>query len=300
MRGKAFAVAMGLCALALPASAQIIATSIPRAESAGQGKSATTGEKFALHFMVSPLSKWSYGELYIDYNLLLGSIKGSPNSKFLLAGEAAFALGSDFSVGVGGWYNKIGAHAFDFNGVVALPAYQGVSLGARIDTDIKIYEGHVGLFYKDVGIQGGVVKTTGRIGPNLTITSVAGTPTTGLEPIPITYPDAKTTDWDLFGVYKHSFGHTGSPRLGLALGAGMYRKEGIAEGSPLRAAESSTVFTTFGSLNLDLFKGLGLDVSYWYVAAPSSIAGTGDFANDRFSSDAQSRFTVGLAYTFSH
>ena len=296
MRLKAVVMAMALCGLALPASAQIIATSIPRAEGAGKGKAAGTEERFAFHIMGSPLAKWNFGELYLDYSDVIGTIHSTPNSNFLFAAEAVLAAGSDFSIGVGGWYNKIGSHEFDFSG---RPFDQGVynitgNIYAVLDTDIKTYEGHVGLFYKDFGVQGGIVNTTGSVGPNGHLTAVHGQPATA----PFTLearPDAKTTDWDLFGVYKHSFGsrRTGSTQVGLSVGAGMYRKQGVT-GSPLRSDKDLTVFSGFATLNLDLYKGLGIDVSYWYVAKTDADTPAGPVAGK-----SQSRFTVGVGYTFS-
>jgi hypothetical protein len=303
MNTKLFAMAaMGLCTLALPASAQIIATSIPREETAGTGKGVTGVEKkFAFHVMGSPLAKWNYSELYLDPNDVFGTIHGTPNSNFLFAGEAVFAAGTDFSIGVGGWYNKIGGHQFDFAGYSVVPEPEApagsLNINAVLDTDIKAYEGHIGLFYKDVGIQGGVVKSSGSVGPNGQITAVNGRSLSA--PFTLHSPDANTTDLDLFGVYKHAFGGKGgSPvRAGLALGAGIYRKRGISSGSPLRRPDDNTVFSGFATLNLDFYKGLGIDVSYWYVGGTGTFNPGSGFSS--FAGDSQSRFTVGLGYTFS-
>lgn len=291
MKTKAFAVAtLGVWSLGSTASAQIIATSIPRAEAVG-----AAGEKrWAFHVMGTPFAKWNYGELYLDPSDVFGTIEGNPNSDLLFAGEIVFAAGSSLSIGLGGWYNKIGTNEFDFTGFDVAGAADFADIGAVLDTDIKTYEGHVGIFYKDVGIQGGIVKTTGRLGPTARITMFNGVPISG-EPFPFSVPDAETTDWDVFGVYKHGFGgRDGQGRAGLAIGAGIYRKQGIAGGSPLRLPDDQTVFSGFATLNVNVYKGLGIDVSYWYVGPTGET-----FEGEEFPDDSQSRFTVGIGISMS-
>ena len=71
LRGLTLA-CLGVAALAGPASAQIIATSIPREGGGGTGGSE---KKFALHLMVSPLSKWTYNAaVFYERNGVTGRI----------------------------------------------------------------------------------------------------------------------------------------------------------------------------------------------------------------------------------
>ncbi|HSB61285.1 MAG TPA: hypothetical protein VLI67_06175, partial [Vicinamibacteria bacterium] len=286
MKTKGFlTVVLGLWALASPASAQIIATSIPRADTVG----AAAEKRWAFHVMGSPFAKWNYGELYLDPSDVFGTIQGTPNSDFLFAGEILFAAGTNFSIGVGGWYNKIGANEFDFDGFDVTGVAGFADIGAVLDTDIKTYEGHLGIFYKDVGIQGGIVKSTGKLGPTARITRFEGVPISG-DRFPFSVPDAETTDWDVFGVYKHGFGgRDGQGRAGLAIGAGIYRKQGIAGTSPLRLPTDETVFSGFATLNVNLYRGIGIDVSYWYVGPTGET-----FGGEEFPDDSQSRFTIGI------
>ena len=295
MKTKGFlTVVLGLCALASPASAQIIATSIPRADTVG----AAAEKRWAFHVMGSPFAKWNYGELYLDPNDVFGTIQGTPNSDFLFAGEIVFAAGTNFTIGLGGWYNKIGTNEFDFVGFDVTGAAGFADISAVLDTDIKTYEGHVAIFYKDVGVQGGLVRTTGRLGPNGRVTLVNDIPVNA--PFTLSVGDAETTDWDVFGVYKHGFGgRDGEGRAGLAIGAGIYRKQGIAGASPLRLPDDQTVFTGFATLNINVYKGLGIDVSYWYVGPTAETRGEGIFAGQDFANDSQSRFTVGLGISVS-
>lgn len=302
MRTRAFpvAAAVALCALAAPASAQIIATSIPKEFATG-----TAGEKkWAFHIMGSPFAKWKYGEVYIgaiddSVALSLGNVQATPNSDYLFAGEVAFKAGENWSVGVGGWYNKVGKTVYTFDGDNLDFDGNVFGLVADLDGDLSLYEGHVGLFYKDIGLQAGIVRTTGQIGTNVT----ARTFRFGGQEFPCTsdcqfaVPTDKgdTTDWDAFVVYKRSWG--GSNPVGVSLGAGVYVKQGVTD-SPLRDAVNKNVFSGFATANIGVYKGLGIDTSFWYIDKTDAI-GSGDTRLGTRGNDNQYRFTVGLGYTFS-
>jgi hypothetical protein len=305
MKTKVVAIAvMGLGALVAPASAQIIATSIPRAESATPGKAAAGQKKFAFHILAAPLSKWKYGEVFIgpatgpDF-LYNGIVDSNPNSKVLLAGEVAFALGDKWSLGLGGWWNKIGSTTYHFAGKSTLLFLKGNPVvNATFDTpgDTKIYEGHLNLFYKDVGIQAGIIRTNGKIGgtlSNLVFTGPGGTfPVPGIQAGD--FGQATLTDKDAFVVYRRS-GGTHTP-WGVSIGAGAYRKQGNLD-SQLRLGEDHTVFTAFGTVTVGIYKGFGIDASYWYIGKTKSFDVGGAVSAE---SPIQSRFTLGLGYSFSH
>jgi hypothetical protein len=286
-------------ALAAPASAQIIATSIPGEGAAGGGTG--SGKRFALHLMASPVSKWRYNELIggvLDRGdrifLDSGVFTGTPNSDFLLAGELAFRLSDSWSAGVGGWYNKVGKVDYRFNIDSLIITADDVftdSLTGSLDGDLTVSEGHVNLFYKDFGIQGGIVKTRSTITNSRIETSVSpdniGQPLGSVEG-----DENKATDLDLYGVYKMAGGE--SRPWSLSVGAGIYRKKGNTE-SGQRLAEDQTLPSGFVAGSVTVWKGLGIDASYWYVGKTKAVAGDGVV-----SSNTASRFTIGVGYTFSN
>jgi hypothetical protein len=294
MRSKvwvAAAAGLGFLALGSPATAQIIATSIPREAPAGRGAAAAE-TRYAFHLFASPFAKWKYGEVYLGGGVA-GAVQATPNSDFMLAGEGAFRLNDDFSFTAGGWYNKVGSTDFDFSGdVIAAPP---LPFEGTIEGDVSLYEFHAGLFYRDFGIQGGIVKGSGSVGPNGTLTSVnrrAVSP-----PVAFSEPSnsAKTTDYDLFLVYKRSGGK--KYPWAVSVGTGVYWKQGIqtATESPLRLPEDVTVATGFATFNVQLYKGLGIDASLWYIGG-TDYAG---LSTNQESPDAQGRFTIGIGYSFS-
>ena len=308
MQARTVAIAaLVLGGLAAPAAAQIIATSIPRSIAGG-------GEgRWAFHVMGSPFAKWKYGEVYIgrlddSVDVSLGNVQATPNSDLLLAAEAVFKAGENWSVGIGGWYNKVGETIYTFDGdhlsLNSPPGLQFFGTTADLGGDLNLYEGHIGLFYRDFGLQAGIVKTTGRIGTTVRIRSFTfhefpGAPT---EPCTsdceFTVPTDKgdTTDWDAFLVYKRAWGN--SNPSGLSLGAGLYRKQGVTD-APLRSDEDATVFSGFATLNIGVYKGLGIDTSFWYIDKTDAI-GSGDTRLGTRGTDNQYRFTIGLGYTFSN
>lgn len=286
-------------ALAVPASAQIISTSLPSA-TAGAAR-----DKFSAHIMVTPFAKWDYKEVYAYEQDLgagfaagdLGLIKGTPNSDFMAAAEMAFALGnSNWSVTIGGWYNKIGNKNFTFEGTFYTVLPNGdvdvvESETATIPMDLTLYEGHLGIFYKAVGIQGGIVHTDQESNGDFLGNVIGSDPP---QDFPAYAPfNEKTNDYTAFGVVRMS-----RERWGVSAGAGAYFKQGITD-SPLRFSEDKVVFSGFVTGSVNVFKGLGIDASYWYIGKTDAVK---EFASNvvasGLESDAQSRFTVGIGYSF--
>lgn len=286
-----------------PASAQIISTSIPKADAAGQAQE----KKFALHVMASPLSKWRYNEIvagaweddFGDLHSDIGLFSGTPNSDFLLAGEAVVRAGRSITIGFGGWYNKVGKVNYDFN-VNTYNFDTGTledNVTGTLQGDLKLTEGHASVFYKDIGVQAGVVRTKSTLTASQIRTSNfpdnIGQPLGSIE----VDENSSATDWDLYGVYKYSGqtrGQSGRP-FGLSAGAGIYNKQGSTE-SAQRSAEDQVVFSSFFTGTVDVYKGLGVDVSYWYIAKTEADFGTGTPVS---SEKATNRFTIGVSYTFS-
>lgn len=305
MKTKVVAIAiLGLGAFVAPASAQIIATSIPRADSGGKAAE----KKFAFHVLAAPLAKWKYGEVFIGDigpDLAVGTVQAKPNSDFLLAGEVAFKAGRHWTVGVGGWYNKVGNTTYGFDGDVLFSDGFG-QMTVDLGGDLTIYEGHANLFFKDIGIQAGVVRTSGTIGDNAKYKTFTfdGQPFKCTDLLSasdcnnnaIDVFKGNTTDWDVFAVYKHAWG--GKSPLSISLGAGGYRKQGSSD-TPLRSTDSTTVFTAFATASVSVYKGLGLDASFWYIDKTDATKGEGSLASKSAGTDSQSRFTIGLGYTFS-
>lgn len=309
MKMKAFAMATaGLCTLASPASPQIIATSIPRAEAAGTGKGVSVGEKkWAFHIMASPFAKWKINSYVeepkgVEVPDFQQASSTDSASKFIGAAELAFKAGSDVTVGLGGWYNELGTADVVFFEIEPLALVQQTGLLALAGTaqsKIRVFELHGNVFWRDVGLQVGLVKTrsqytnllrgaelvrvdlnTGRILP----------PETTVIDLPITSPAASTTNWDAFAVYKRGSQSSSSRPWGISVGAGLYRDN----------QSESTTFSGFATGSLQLYKGFGLDVSYWYVGGKKQTAGQqalADFLEGAIETNL-SRFTIGVGYSF--
>jgi hypothetical protein len=308
MRSKAFAMtALGLCALAVPASAQIIATSIPRAEAAGTGKGVTVEEeKWALHLMASPFAKWkinSYveepkGAEVPDFQQASSTDSAS---KFIFAGELAFKVGSDVSIGIGGWYNELGTADvtfFELEPAVVVQSTGLLALAGTAQSKMNVFEFHGNVFWRDVGVQVGVVKTKSDV-----TTLLAGAEradfnfNTGqvelrtlLADLALDLPEQKTTNWDAFLIYKKGSESGASRPWGVSVGAGMYRDN----------QSKGTSFSGFLTGSVQIWKGLGLDASYWYVGTKEQTAGQqalGDLLGDAIETNL-SRFTIGIGYSF--
>jgi hypothetical protein len=285
---------LGMAALAPPASAQIIATSIPR-EDLGGGTGA--GEsRFALHLMASPFAKWNInswvenpkGAEFPDFQQAATTDSAS---KFIGAAEVAFAAGDDFTIGVGGWYNTLGEPDVD---VFELDLPNAVAFGGVATTKLRVSEVHGNIFYRNIGVQVGLVHTsstlTGFRAGSVVVNLDTGDVATFDEDVAIDDQEAQTTNnWDAFLVYKTSGGL--DTRWGLSLGAGIFRDV---------EAESSK-FSGFATASVEIFKGLGIDASYWYVGGSSpSVArqGVEDLLENTNIADDMSRFTIGIGYTF--
>lgn len=289
---------LGVAAVSAPASAQIIATSIPR-EDIGGGTGA--GEsRFALHLMASPFAKWkinSYverpkGSEFPDFQQAATTDSAS---KFIGAAEVAFAVGDDVSVGVGGWYNTLGEPDVD---VFELDFPNTVAFGGVATQELRVSEIHGNVFYKDIGVQVGLVHTSakltgfraGSVVVDLdTFDTVTFDRDITLSELNLTEETNTTNNWDAFLVYKKS-GPAGSNPWGVSLGAGVYHD----------TEASSSKFSGFATASVGIFKGFGIDASYWYVGAAKPTSAQRDLADllDNAVSDNLSRFTIGVGYTF--
>lgn len=290
MRIKASSVAVAaflLGGLAAPATAQIIATAIPKSISGG-------GEgRWAFHVMYSPYAKWRINTFQEDEVSFL-STTDDPKSDFLGAAEVAFKAGDNVTFGLGGWLNNVGTNTGEYAFFLADPA-GSVLLAGPIDLDVKYTEGHANVFYKDLGVQFGIVHSSSTVraisaevafiddieidpGPfNDALPSVAGVKDTA-------------NDWDAYLVYKTGGTSGNDTNWSFSLGGGVYRYDIVKK----------SVFSGFATATLGIFKGLGVDASYWYVGKTKRSELQRALADAGVDLDQNlSRFMVGVSYTFS-
>jgi hypothetical protein len=246
------AVALGLAVMAAPATAQIIATSIPKSIAGG-------GEgRWAFHLMWAPYAKWNIATFEEDPTAFLAT-KGDPKSDFLGAAEVAFRAGENVSIGLGGWYNKVGNDSAEYAFFLADPE-GSVFLAGPVNRDVEHLEGHVNVFYKSLGVQFGIVHNTTQIN-----TITADVATVDDIPIPIDIANEILTDvagvedtandWDSYLVYKVGGTTANDSNWSFSLGGGVYHYDIV----------SKTVPSFFATATVGLYKGLGIDASYWYV-----------------------------------
>jgi len=278
---------LGLAVLAAPARAQIIATSIPKSIAGG-------GEgRWAFHLMWAPYAKWNIATFEEDPTAFLAT-KGDPKSDFLGAAEVAFKAGDAVTIGLGGWYNKVGNDSAEYVFFLADPD-GSVFLSGPVNRDVKHIEGHVNVFYKSLGVQFGLVHNTTQIN-----TITADFATVDDIPIPLDVANGLLTDvagvedtandWDSYLIYKAG-GSTGSDNnWSFSLGGGIYHYDIV----------SKTVPSFFATATLGIYKGLGVDGSYWYVGKTdrSELQQALSDAGVDFD-QSLNRLMVGVSYTFS-
>ncbi len=281
---------LALLALAAPASAQVTSVSVPDEDPASASAANLDESWFAIRLTVAPLAKWKIDLAHVDPardTLSMGT--ADPSSKVLLAAESAFLAGDGLQVTLGGWYENVGPETF---------TTYSLSSGfvVNLDTDLKVWEGHAGLFYRGFGVQGGVVRTTGTVNDaTLAGVVVRGTPGVFAAGAATAFAFNATraqqigdfparTDVHGYVVYKGTY-----DRVGYALGAGAYRFDDGGTGR----TEQRTVPSAFVNASVDLWHGLGVDASYWYIAR-SELAETAGLPTD----DGLGRLTIGVSYTF--
>jgi len=288
MQARTFAVAALLSgALAAPATAQIIATSIPKSVGGG-------GEgRWAFHLMWSPYAKWNISTFEEDPRAFLAT-KGDPKADFLGAAEVAFKAGESAQIGLGGWYNKIGNDSAEYAFFLADPAGD-VFLAGPLNRDVTYAEGHINAFYKSLGLQFGLVHSTHHI--NTITADVAQLNGVDFDPAianqfltDVEGVEDTANDYDGYLVYKTGgTGGTGAD-WSFSLGGGFYHYKIV----------SKTVPSAFATVTVGLFKGLGVDASYWYVGKTKRTELQDALSDAGIDLDQNlSRWMVGVSYTFS-
>ena len=250
-----------------------------------------------VHLMASPFAKWKINSYQEDpkgaeFPTTQFAATTDSKSKFIFAGELALAAGDDLTVGVGGWYNTLGEPDVD---VFLLNVDDDLALFGAAKQKVRVSELHANVFYDSIGLQVGLVRTSTAL-KSLRAGSAIATLSTGriitlTEDFPATGDNAEETsvsNWDAFAVYKTG-GHEGA-RWSLSLGAGGYRDTDT----------DTTTFSGFVTGSVNVYKGLGIDASYWYVGGKKRTAAQRNLADalDSAIADNLSRFTVGVGYTF--
>ena len=278
--------ALLLGAWTAPAAAQIIATSIPKSVSGG-------GEgRWAFHAMWSPYAKWNINTFQEDPTSFLAT-KGDPKADLLLAGEVAFKAGDSASIGIGGWYNKIGNHSAEY-AFFGVDPDGDVFLSGPINLDVKYTEGHINAFYKSLGVQFGYIHSTSTVN-----TITADVAEINGEPVPVEFVNPFLTtvegaqdvanDYDGYLVYKTGGEGGGNTNWSFSLGGGFYHYDIVKK----------TVPSAFATVTLGLFKGLGVDASYWYVGKTKRTELQDVLDDIGLELDQNlSRWMLGVSYTF--
>jgi hypothetical protein len=290
MQARTIAVAaLLLGALAAPATAQIIATSIPKSIAGG-------GEgRWAFHLMYSPYAKWKINTFVEDPSSFLAT-SGNPKSDFLGAAEVAFKAGDSATIGVGGWYNKIGNKTNDYAFFTVTEDGSAVLFAGPTDLDVTYTEGHANIFYKDLGLQFGIVHNSRTVRAiTADVAEVNG------DPFPLDIADqiladtvvgAKDTanDYDGYLIYKVGGTSGNDTNWSFSLGGGFYRYDILKK----------TVPSAFATATLGIYKGLGVDASFWYVGKTKRSELQEALADAGVDLDQNlSRWMVGVSYTFS-
>jgi hypothetical protein len=283
--------ALALGALAAPATAQIIATSIPKSIAGG-------GEgRWAFHLMYSPFAKWKINTFEEDpaaSNFLATS--GNPKASFLGAAEVAFKAGDAVTLGVGGWYNKIGNKTSDYLFLGVNNQGDSVLFAGPMNLDVSYTEGHANLFYKDLGVQFGLVHNSRTVNAiSADIAQVGGLPgdldqANALLNANVVGAKDTANDTDGYLIYKAGGNSGNDTNWSFSLGGGFYRYDIVKK----------TVPSAFATATVGLYRGLGVDASYWYVGKTKRselqrllAAGGADLDQNL------SRWMVGVSYTFS-
>jgi len=283
--------ALALGALAAPATAQIIATSIPKSISGG-------GEgRWAFHLMYSPYAKWrinTFQEGVTPEQVLFFATGGKPKSSFLGAAEVAFKAGDSATLGVGGWYNKIGKNTADYAFLLS-NADGSFLIAGPLENDLSYTEGHVNAFYKDLGVQFGIVhssRTVNSITANVAFLDDIEIDPALVNPFLTDVNGTKETanDYDGYLIYKVGGTSGNDTNWSFSLGGGFYRYDIVKK----------TVPSAFATATVGIYKGLGVDASFWYVGKTKRSELQQALRDAGLDLDQNlSRWMVGVSYTFS-
>ena len=257
--------------LSVPASAQIISTSVPKDIS---GK---TEKKWSLHLMASPYAKWQINDFVTGFDCADFSgprnqecaltLKLNRASRPLLVAEVAFNATESLTLTAGGWFNKLGTSAPELDARLAGSGQSVIGGSFPFDESDhgNISEFHLGLFYKSFGIQGGTIMVSKDL-----------------------FFEQSRTDSDFYFVLKPNVG-----KVGVSAGVGAYRTGKFEVTDPtfgLISADAVSRLSAFGTVSVPVVKGLSVDGSFWWINKSSG-------AKDLGLSDGMARFMIGVGYS---
>jgi hypothetical protein len=252
---------------AAPARAQIIFTIPPQAAANGEYP---TG----WHVMAGP-SAWDFGYTRTEFDT------AKSRTGFLVAGDFSKRVSKSVAVGGGGWYNGVSEYSVDGWSDINNP-YAQSDITHVLGRNLFSVYGSV--FYKNVGVQAGVVPVSVR---HTVITKATGAS--------VSDDDGGQVDTTVFGVVRLGPNDQELLKTSIAVGWGIQRFGARPEDAGIGdvpASPASIVFSGFGAFSVYLFKGLSADMSFWYTFGDEA-GGVKDVGNrDQF------RGTFGLGYHF--
>jgi hypothetical protein len=283
-----FAAAVAMT-LAASASAQIISTSIPKGEQA-------QNEQGVNFHLMGGYTYWDFAS--IEKAKKENTSGSGGHNGVIAAGDVVFRVNKDVSIGAGGWFNKISDVTII---CTSGPCLLGDFESSSTDTGskLKAYSLYGSLFYKKVGVQGGLVHSSENEDVSLVRQDSA---------VLTSSDTTKSSDFDLFAVYRG-----GGKKSSFSAGVGIYHYAAIPaqdirvlfNGTPaillpsgepfilnLPGQESTTSLSAFANASVNVVSHVSLDASFWFIGPSGKDAVTGDRLNDT-----ATRFTIGVGVT---
>ena len=203
-----------------------------------------------------------------------GQIQGDGSHGFIIAGDVAVRAGTSWSVGGGGWYNKVEPHILSYpdgNPNADTPIFFAYDITSRA----SFYSLYGNVFYKRIGVQGGVV------------------PVRSHETVEIEFTGSGTDDFSQTDSNVFVVGRFGQEKWSATAGAGLHRYGSRAAGEIFylhKDSPAATAATAFVNAAVKLGAGFSVDGSVWYTAADKN-ADTPGIGNA-----SQTRITIGIGY----
>ena len=258
-------VAVTLLCAAVPAGAQIIVTTVPKA------RPTATGDfewPLGAH-LFGGYSFWDFGSTDTEPAL------GEPRDGYLVAADVGKRVSESITVGVGGWYND--TSEYDPNDVI--PRYDVEHRFKR-----SMYSIYGSAFYKIVGIQAGIVPV--RVKQTTTVKATGVT---------VADDDGGQVDATVFAVARLGADEADPMGISVAAGFGIRRygaRDANAGTGTAPASPSSIAAAGFGTFAFKVYRRLSADASFWYSYGDKA----GGFGGVGNRSDL--RASVGIGYQF--
>lgn len=199
----------------------------------------------------------------------------------IVAADFGVKLRESITVGAGGWFNQLSSYTVDgrSSGSTAGPS-DIVHTFSR-----SMYSVYGSFFYRDVGIQAGIVPV--RVKQTTTVRATGGS---------VTDDDGGQTDATVFGVVRMAFTEEEDDmNLSFTAGLGVVRYGSRPQDAGIGtapASPSSVAASTFLNIAWQFYKRVTLDLSSWWTApdAAGGVTGLGNRGGFRSSG--------GLGYKF--